>query len=134
MHYELQLNPFIHRAGWKYKKIQITNIQLHTNPKPQTSIGKKLKQAFQYMKPGRIYSHINAFAPAADKKQMIIDLIKKDPDFLKYIQEQERNGYKVLLELPEDIPVLPGPDTIDFINSTKGQRLLRWLAKKKPTS
>lgn len=129
MPYELQLNRFIHRPGWKYQIIRITDIALHANPKQPTSIGKKLRQAFKSMKPGRIYGAIEPVAPSSEKKLAIVGLLQNDPELLKYIQEQERNGYKVLLDIPKEIPIVAGKDTIEFIASVQGQRILRRLAK-----
>lgn len=131
MEYELQLNPFVPKDGVKYKVIQITDIALHNTYNPPTSIGKKIRQAFKFNKPGRIYGSVNYSnsAPSPENKLAIITLLKKDPELLKFIKEQERSGYKVLIELPKQIPVIAGKDTIEFMASINGQRILRRLAK-----
>lgn len=132
MEYELQFNPFVRKAGLKYKIIQITDITLHTEPKnPTTSIGKKIMEALRWNKPGRIYGSVdNSTTPSPAQQVLTIDLIKKDPKLLEVIREQEKNGYRVLLSIPKQLPILAGSDTKEFIKSTKGQRLLRWLARK----
>ncbi len=132
MDYQLKLKPFKAKNGQKYKIIQITDIALHTAHKNPTSIGKKLQQAFKFKKPGRIYGLINNVeltTSSPQNKQAIIDLIKKDHEFMKVILEEEKNGYKVLLGLPDEIPVVAGKDTIEFIASINGKRVLRGLAK-----
>jgi hypothetical protein len=130
MEYELQLKPFVEKEGWKYKTIQITDIALHTAHKqPTPSIGKKIAQAFKFKKPGRIYAPIDNTAESPAQRIAVIDLLKKDPDFLKMVQDEEKNGYKILLALPKEIPVVAGKDTIEFIASSNGQRILRGLAK-----
>lgn len=139
MNYELQLNRFVPKKGQKYKKIEITDITLHTSHKEPSSIGKKIRQAFKSMKPGRIYGSISYAEPtipssSPESKSSIIDLMKKDPEFVKMIREEEEKGYKVLIELPDQIPVLAGKDTIEFMASTNGQRILRGLAKNNPNN
>ncbi len=138
MEYQLQLNRFVPEEGWKYKVIRITDIALHTSHKQPTSIGKKLKQAFKSMKPGRIYGSISyaepATTPSPENQTAVLDLIKKDPEFVKMVMEEQKNGYKVLLELPKEIPILAGKDTIEFLASVNGKRILRGLAKNNPMS
>lgn len=130
MGYELQLKPFEQKDGLRYKVIQITDIALHTNKMRATpSIGKKFKQSFDSNRPGRIYSPIvNQAAP--EQKVTVIDLLKKDPEFTNMILEEEKKGFKVLIAFPnEGIPIFPGKDTVEFINSTKGQRIIRRMTK-----
>ena len=50
------------------------------------------------------------------------------------VMEEQKNGYKVLLELPKEIPILAGKDTIEFLASVNGKRILRGLAKNNPMS
>jgi hypothetical protein len=46
------------------------------------------------------------------------------------VQEEESKGFKVLIELPSDgIPVFPSKDTIEFMASKNGKRVIRGLAK-----
>lgn len=137
MDYQLELKPFKPKDGQKYKIIQITDIALHTTHKNPTSVGKKLRQAFKLKKPGRIYGSISNVDPqtsSPQNKQAVIDLMKKDPEFVKMVLEEEKNGYKVLLGLPDEIPVVAGKDTIEFIASVNGKRVLRGLAKNNPES
>jgi hypothetical protein len=130
MEYKLEIKPFIGKDGQKYKTIQITDIQLHAAIKKFTpSIGKKIRNAFKTKDPDRIYSDIKKTA-IPDKKAYVLDLLKMDPDFVKMVQEEESKGFKVLIELPSDgIPVFPSKDTIEFMASKNGKRVIRGLAK-----
>ncbi|MEO5646455.1 MAG: hypothetical protein ABIO57_01640 [Candidatus Paceibacterota bacterium] len=130
MEYKLQIKPFEHTDGGKYKIIQITDIALHTAKKnPTPSVGKKIQKAFDANKPDRIYSRIEKTAESDDKK-ITLELLKMDPDFVRMVEEEESKGYKVLIALPnKGIPVFPGKDTVEFMNSKNGKRLIRGLAK-----
>lgn len=132
MDYKLELKPATPKNGQKYKVIQITDIALHTGKKtPTPSVGKKMRQAFTAGKPDRVYSPLKK-PDTADSRTFIIELFKQDPDFMAFVREEEAKGYKVLLSLPKDgIPVVPGKDTVEFIHSKKGKRVLRRLAKEK---
>lgn len=132
MDYKLKLQPAVMKKGVKYKVIQITDIALHTSKKtPTPSVGKKMQKAFNNNKPDRIYSPIEK-STITDKRTFTLDLLKMDPDFVKMVQEEEAKGYKVLIALPnEGIPIVAGSDTVEFMNSKNGKRIIRGLAKKK---
>lgn len=132
MNYQLQLKPAVLKNGTKYRVIQITDIALHTAKKtPTPSVGKKMQKAFEAEKPDRIYAPIEKSA-LSDDRTLTIELLKQDPDFVKLVREEEAKGYKVLVALPKSgVPIVPGPDTIEFMQSKNGKRLLRGLAKKK---
>lgn len=129
MPYELQAKPFEgKKEGVKYFTIKMNDFALHTSEKkPTLSLAGKIKALFQQKKPIRIYGSLKN---PENNDAFNIDKIKKDPDLIKFIQEKEREGYKVLIDIPRDIiPVIPGKDTEDFINSKNGQRIIRGLAK-----
>lgn len=132
MDYKLELKPAVMKNGQKYKIIQITDLQLHTAPKtPTTSVGKKVQKAFEADKPDRIYSKIDKTA-VSDNRTFTMELLKMDPHFVRMVQEEEAKGYKVLIALPnKGIPVVPGKDTVEFMNSKNGKRIIRGLAKGK---
>lgn len=132
MSYQIQIKPFEPMAGGKYKTIEITDIALHTSKKrPTPSVGKKISQSFKDMNPGRIYSPIKDMKLSGDGF-FDLRLLSWDEDFMQMIREQEKQGYKVLIKLPPGgIPIVPGDDTIQFMNSKNGKRLIRGLAKEK---
>ena len=130
MDYQLQLKPFEKKDGFKYKILQITDIALHSSDRqPTKSIGKKIQQAFEQKQPGRLYGF--STKELTDREgfiKMLENAVKSDPNFLKIIQEEEKNGYKILLEISEmGIPVTLGKDAEEFINSKNGQRVIRGI-------
>lgn len=130
MPYELRVNNFEgKKEGWKYRRILITDVMLHSNKYRPSNPAHAVETAFKKNGQGRIYSKLNK--PDESSKAMVIEILKSDPEFVNYIKEQEAQGYKVLVELPKDgVPMLLGPDTVDFLKSIKGKRILRRLAKK----
>ena len=131
--HKLELKPHKAINGVKYKVIQLTDIQLHTAIKrPTPSFGKKVRESFESNTPGRIYNAIPKLPVAQDNKSYIMELLRLDPDFMKMVQEEEAKGYKILISIPkEGIPTLPGEDTIEFMNSKNGKRILRGIDKDK---
>ena len=129
MDYQLQVKPFKRKDGYKYKIIEITDIALHTTNMEATSSGKKIKQAFQKNAPGKLYSPIYN----QDKHEnATLTLLKSDPEFMQFIQDEEAKGYKILLSVPKKgIPIVPGKDTVEFMKSRKGKRILRKLERKR---
>lgn len=130
---ELKIRPYKAIDGVKYKVIQLTDLKLHTMSKrPTPSFGKKVCEAFQHNTPGRVYSTLpKPMVPTSDNS-FILEILKLDPDFMKMVQEEETKGYKVLISVPEEgVPVLLGEDTIEFLDSKNGKRLLRKLDKNK---
>lgn len=130
MQYEAELKPFVAKDGQKYKVIYLTDLKFHTaSKKPTPSFGKKVRESFQNNTPGRVYNNLPKSLETQNENSLILQL---DSDFVKLVQEEEANGYKVLIGKPkEGIPTLPGEDTIEFLDSKNGKRLLRGLDKNK---
>ncbi|MEI6352831.1 MAG: hypothetical protein WCO35_02760 [Candidatus Nomurabacteria bacterium] len=130
--------PMIHEAIHTPKKgdiiLELTDIQYHTNITPTTNIVKKIRKAIFKNQKDRIYSPI-------DKLFQPIIAVKED-GVMKYSvpfidQEQisillkkfHSEGKRVFIKKTNNIQVLPGKDTIEFINSIKGKRILRKFDK-----
>lgn len=138
MEYKLELKPAQMKDGQKYRIIQITDITFHApNRRPTESVGEKVKEAFANGEPGRIYQNLEKVDSQENQgegyiKMAILDQIKNDPSFIKMLQEEEAKGYKVLLSIPKSgIPVYAGKDSVEFMDSKKGKRILRKIAKDK---
>lgn len=133
MQYKAELKPFKEKEGQKYKVIQFADLQFHSTPKrPTSSFGKKVRESFRRNTPGRVYSALPKPLPKQDDRSFITEDLQFDPDFMRMIQEEEAKGYKVLIAIPKGgVPVLPGEDTIEFLNSKNGKRLLRGLDRNK---
>jgi hypothetical protein len=133
MEYKLELKPFERKDGVKYKIIELTDIQLHTTFKEPSSVGKNFKKTLETDQPVRIYSPLLKQNLINDRFT-ILDVVKKDPVLLKTVQDYEKDGFKVLISIPKvGVPLSYGKDTVEFINSKNGQRVIRGLAKNKPT-
>lgn len=129
--YEVKIQPYQAATGVKYKVIQLTDLRLHTIPKrPTPSFGKEVRKAFQHNTPGRVYSALPKPMVPKNDNSFILEILKLDPDFVKMIQEEEAKGYKVLISVPKgSVPVFFGDDTIEFLKSKNGKRVLRKLDK-----
>jgi len=132
MEYKCEFKPFVKKEGMKYKTIRITDIALHTKKGiPTPLVGKKIQKSFEENRPGRIYSHLDNNA-TFNGGSFVLNLLKSDPDLVRMVQEEEAKGYKIRIAIPnEGIPVVFGKDTVEFINSKNGKRVLRGLAKEK---
>lgn len=133
MPYKLQLKPFVGKDGVKYKKIRITDITLHSKQmRPTKALGKKIKESFESNQPGRIFGASTIMTdPDSGKSTAILNMISQDPELLRYIQQEESKGCKILIEVPQELPILMGEDMKKFIKSKNAKRKLRKLAKNK---
>ncbi|MBT4849871.1 hypothetical protein HON36_03395 [Candidatus Parcubacteria bacterium] len=127
MEYKLVVNKPKSDPGSSDIIISITDIKFHTTNKREGSIGKTIKKAVETNKPGRVYSNIEK---RQDNKP-ILDLILQDSDLLEVIKGYNEQGKRVFIEIPKEVPVLAGKDTDEFINSKKGKRIIRKIAKDK---
>jgi hypothetical protein len=132
MEQKIEVKPFIPTQGDKCMIMQITDITLHTDSKrPTIAIGQKIVDVFRENQPGRIYTPMGQSAER-DKQAIVLAKLQNDPVFLKAVKGYQEQGYKVLFGFPKNgIPILAGKDTVEFIKSTKGQRILRRIDKGK---
>ncbi len=129
---ELRLQPVKVVAGVKYKVLQLTDIKLHTTPKRPTSFVKKVRESFQNNTPGRIYNPLPENLALQDDDSFDLEQLRHNQDVMRMVREEEAKGYKVVIAIPKKgIPVFPGEDTIEFLNSKNGKRILRKLDKNK---
>lgn len=123
MKYEVK--TYTDSDGIKCKDILITDLMLHTAPKRKTSL--KLDNLIPN-KADRSYSPIEKPSTYKDGSYSI----NLGTDIPKIIEDGEKQGYKVNILIPKDgIPVFAGKDTLEFIESKNGKRILRKLAKDK---
>jgi hypothetical protein len=111
----------------KDKVIHLTDIKFHTTPKrPTPSLGKKIRKCFQDNTPGRIYNSLTESLALENYKSFILEMLQRDQDLMKMVQEENAKGCKVFIEIPkEGIPVLLGEDTIKFLKGKNGRRISR---------
>ncbi len=132
MDYKLELKPFQKQDGVKYIVLKLTDVKLHTRTMDPSSIGKNIKKSLDSGQAGRIYSPLTKPDNAENMRLTILDITKKDPVLLKAIQDYEKKGYKVLIQIPKaGLPIYFGEDAVEFLKSKNGQRVIRGLAKDK---
>jgi hypothetical protein len=106
--------------------ITLTDIQMHTNARPTESIGNILQRSIEKNQSGRIY-----FQPMQTKNEATSEDTMRldDPVLTNFISECNRQGKRVFLNVPDDIPIGIGKDTRQFVESIKGKRIIRKLDK-----
>lgn len=131
--FQLDFKPFIEKKGQKYRVIVITDIQVHSDVKrPTNSLGKVSEKGQSMNIPYRAYTSIKDWNVSRGKqKEMILEMLRRDSSYIDFVKKQEEQGYKILLEIPDPIPLLLGKDTKEFLNSKKGKRIIRWISKNK---
>src|SRR3989338_5554966 len=128
MGYKLELKPFKKQDGVKYIVLKLTDIKIHTRVMDPSSMGKNIKKSLDSGQAGRIYSSLPKPDNAENMRLTILDITKKDPVLLKTIQDYEKKGYRILIEVPKaGLPVYFGEDAVEFIKSKNGQRVIRGL-------
>ncbi len=131
--FKLEIKPFVKKDRQKYKIIKVTDIQYHsTNKRPTKKIGNVASKNQDSLTPYRAYTDMKDWnVPREQQKAMIIEMLHNDKSYVDFVIEQEKLGYKILLEIPEEIPVTLGDDTEEFLKSKKGKRIVRWISKNK---
>lgn len=131
----IKLRPITIGKGTKTRVIQITDITFHSeNRRPTVSPGEKVRKAFAANKPGRIFQKLEKPKNINDEDNSfefsILETLYQDPAFAEFVQKENDNGVKVILEFPkEGVPVLASKDSVEFMESKKAKRLLRKFAK-----
>ncbi len=129
MQTQLKISPYIPKKGNKTIRITLTNIQLHSSVKRQTpSVGKSIGKSIQNNEEGRIYFSSPKFEKTSEENKMKIsieDIISKDENLMKLVQNYQSQGIHVIIEIPKEIPIFLGKDTKEFFDSKNGKRIFR---------
>ena len=130
--WKLQLKPSTGVNAPSHTVIQLTDMALHTTEKRSTlSIWKKIKESIRTKRSGRFFGAVMKNNLSTDINLTMED-ISNDPEFIKSVLEENRKGRKVYVSVPKNgIPVVLGRDTIEFMNSKNGKRILRKIMKEK---
>jgi hypothetical protein len=137
MEQKLQLNTVkkLPRKGEKVIILELTDIQLHSNARPTQSVGGAIRRSIENNKPGRIFSPIEKKEKLGTDQNSIkitMPFVMDDPVLTKAIYDYQQQGYRVMIRVPETgLPVYLGKDAENFMNSTKGKRILRKIKKDK---
>ena len=130
MDQKLVLHPAIHEPKNGDIIFELTDFQLHTNSRTTQSVSKTIERSVESNQPGRIFGSMSNLR-VLEKNTVQFSMPIFNPDELKpLIQQYQQQGKRVFLLKPKSLPVFPGKDTVEFINSKKGKRILRMLAKK----
>lgn len=131
MEQKLVLHPAIHEPKKGDIIFELTDIQLHTNARTSQSVSKTIERSVESNQPGRIFSPMNKNLRVLENNTVQFSMPIFNPDELTpLIKKYQQQGKRVFLLKPKSLPVFHGKDTVEFINSKKGKRILRMLAKK----
>lgn len=130
MEQKLVIHPAIHEPQKGDIIFELTNIQLHTNARTTQSVSKTVERSVELNQPGRIFSSMSSLKVLENNTVQFSMPIFNPDELAPLIQQYQQQGKRVFLRKPKSLPVFPGKDTVEFINSKKGKRILRMLAKK----
>jgi hypothetical protein len=137
MEQSLQLNRVtqLPKKGKKIIILQLTDIQLHSNARPTQSVGGAIRRSIENNKPGRIFSSLEKKQESNTDQNSIafsMPFTMDDPVLKQTIHDYQQQGYRVMIKMPRSgLPIHLGKDAVEFINSTRGKRILRKMKKDK---
>lgn len=113
----------------RHVRLLLTDIKLHTKVMNPSSVGKNIIKSIETGQPGRIYTPFPKDF-SITKEIVILDNLKNDLKLQEAIEEYQKKGMKIYIEIPEGgIPIYFGDDAIEFFKGVKGKRLIRVLDK-----
>ena len=112
--------------------IQLTDIQLHTNIRVPEFAGKTMSKKIEAMEPGR------AIFPIPEQENnlkngefnLMMNVVN-DPHLLAMVEKYQKEGKRVILSVPHNMPVFLGKDAVQFMDSKQGRRIHRRTEKEK---
>jgi hypothetical protein len=137
MEQRLQLNRVtqLPKKGEKVIVLKLTDIQLHSNARPTQSVGGAVRRSIENNKPGRIFSSLVKKQESVTNQNSIefsMPFEMNDPVLKQTIHDYQKQGYRVMIQMPKSgLPIHLGKDAVDFMNSTRGKRILRKIKKDK---
>lgn len=137
MEQSLQLNRVtqLPKKGEKVIILELTDIQLHSNARPTQSVGGAIRRSIENNKPGRIFSSLEKKQESSTDQNSIeftMPFTMNDPVLKQTIHDYQQQGYRVLIQMPKSgLPIHLGKDAVEFMNSTRGKRILRKIKKDK---
>jgi hypothetical protein len=124
--------------------IHASNLMLHTDKMRESN--KISSKFFQQRETRKYFNQKLVLRPvkeeeiSEDKKfenwksncMFCLNQFEEDPEFSKLLEYCHYKNLSIEVIVPYDgIPIYPGPDTLEFLKSRKGKRLLHKLAKNK---
>jgi len=131
----LQLNRVIEpiKKGEKVIVLELTDIQLHMNARPTSSVGDTIQRSIEHNKPGRIFSPLqvpSSKSGGANTIHVELPFGANDPKLQEAVRHYKKLGYRVMLRVPQHMPIKLGKDAVQFMDSKNGKRLIRGMEKK----
>ena len=112
--------------------IQLTDIQLHTNVRVPEFAGKTMSKKIEAMEPGRaIFPTPEQEANLKNGEFNLMMNITNDPHLLAMVEKYQKEGRRVIISVPHNMPVFLGKDTTQFMDSKQGRRIHRRIEKEK---
>jgi hypothetical protein len=135
MEQKLQLNRVTEpiKKGEKVIVLELTDIQLHMNARPTSSVGDTIQRSIEHNKPGRLFSPLQVpSSKGGDKNTIHVELPfgANDPNLQAAVRHYMQLGYRVMLGVPPNMPIKLGKDASQFMSSKNGRRLIRGKEKK----
>lgn len=131
MDQKLVLHPAIHEPQNGDIIFELTDFQLHTNSRTTQSVSKTIERSVDSNQPGRIFSPMSSLKVLENNTVQFSMPIFNPDELAPLIQKYQQQGKRVFLRKPKSLPVFSGKDTVEFINSKKGKRILRRIDKNK---
>lgn len=132
MEQKLVLHPAIHEPRSSDIIIELTDdIQLHTNARITQSVSNTLKRSVESNQPGRIFSPIDLAATVLEDDTIIFSMSLFDPNQMEsLVRHYQQQGRRVFIKKPKNwTPPSLGKDSVEFLNSKQGKRVLRKFEK-----
>lgn len=128
---QLIIHPAIHDPCNGDIIIELTDIQLHTNARVTQSVGKTIERSIESKQPGRIFFSNEKHVRVLENNTVTFSAPIFDPNQMySMIDNYRKQGKRVFIRKPKEMPIFAGKDTIEFMDSVKGKRVLRRLEKK----
>ncbi|MFA5886294.1 MAG: hypothetical protein WC863_00780 [Patescibacteria group bacterium] len=112
--------------------IQLTDIQLHTNIRVPEFAGKSMSKKIEAMEPGRAIFPIPEQETNLKNGEFNLMMnITNDPHLLEMVEKYQKEGKRVIISVPHNMPVFLGKDATQFMDSKQGRRIHRRIEKEK---
>lgn len=112
--------------------IQLTDIQLHTNVRVPEFAGKTMSKKIEAMEPGRAIFPIPEQEDNLKNGEFNLMMnVVNDPHLLAMVEKYQKEGKRVILSVPHNMPVFLGKDAVQFMDSKQGRRIHRRIEKEK---
>lgn len=131
MEQKLVLHEAIHEPKNGDIILELTDVQLHTNARPTQSVSNTIQRSIENKTADRIFYPILKKDEVSEKDTSVLTIqIFNEDDLMPLVQKYQSEGKRVFIKKPTaPLPTSLGSDSIEFLNSKKGKRVIRWMSK-----